>query len=127
MAHKRRACVGRMQPRGDGCRQAVMVIVQGTFRVAPDDRDAFLAQSVANMVASRAEPGCIEYVMAADPLESDRVVLSERWASMEDLDAHLQRAGQRRSEVGDAASRAPVTVLNREMAIYEVASVRPLG
>jgi len=104
-----------------------MVIVQGTFRVAPGDRDTFLAQSVANMGASRAEPGCIEYVMAADPLESDRVVLSERWASMEDLDAHLQRAGQRRNEHGDAGSVTPVTVLTREMAIYEVASVRTLG
>jgi len=104
-----------------------MVIVQGTFRVAPDDRVAFLAQSVANMAASRAEPGCIEYVMAADPLESDRVVLSERWASIEDLDAHLQRAGQRRSTDGDSASVTPVAVLNREIAIYEVASVRPLG
>jgi len=65
--------------------------------------------------------------MAADPLESDRVVLSERWASMEDLDAHLQSAGQRRSEGGDSASVTPVTVLHREIAIYEVASIRPLG
>jgi quinol monooxygenase YgiN len=104
-----------------------MVIVQGTFRVAPGDRDTFLAQSVANMVASRAERGCIEYVMAADPVESDRVVLSERWASGEDLDAHLHRAGQRRSEEGEKTSVTPVTVLTREIAIYEVASVRPLG
>jgi quinol monooxygenase YgiN len=103
-----------------------MVIVQGTFRVAAADRDAFLAQSVAGMVRSRAEPGCIEYVMAADPLEADRVVLSERWASMEDLDEHLRRAGERRS-ANDEAATAPVTVLSREMAIYEVGSVRPLG
>ena len=104
-----------------------MVIVQGTFRVAPGDRDTFLAQSVANMGASRAERGCIEYVMAADPLEPDRVVLSERWESMEDLNAHLQRASQRRGEDGGAAAVTPVTVLTREIAIYEVASVRPLG
>jgi quinol monooxygenase YgiN len=104
-----------------------MVIVQGTFRVAPGDRDAFLAQSVAGMVASRAEQGCVEYVMAADPVEADRVVLSERWASKEDLDAHLQRATQRRSEDRDPPAVTPVTVLAREIAIYEVASVRPLG
>src|SRR5579862_6885197 len=99
-----------------------MVIVQGVFRVAPGDRDAFLAQSVAGMVASRAEQGCVEYVMAADPVEADRVVLSERWASTEDLDAHLQRAGQRRSEGGGAPAPAPVAVLSREITIYEVAS-----
>jgi len=104
-----------------------MVIVQGTFRVAPGDRDAFLAQSVAGMVASRAEQGCIEYVMAADPVDADRVVLSERWASMQDLDEHLQRAGQRRSANADAAAATPVPVLSREIAIYEIASVRPLG
>jgi quinol monooxygenase YgiN len=104
-----------------------MVIVQGIFRIAPGDRDTFLSQSVATMVASRAERGCIEYVMAADPVEADRVVLSERWASTEDLDAHLQRATQRRSEDGGAAAAAPVAVLSHEIAIYEVASVRPLG
>jgi len=102
-----------------------MVIVQGTFRVAPEDRDAFLAQSVAGMVSSRAEQGCIEYVMAADPVERDRVVLSERWASMADLEEHLRRAAERRSEASGTA--AAVTVLSREMAIYEVGAVRPLG
>ena len=102
-----------------------MVIVQGSFRVAPGDRDAFLAQSVAGMVASRAEQGCVEYVMAADPVDADRVVLSERWASMEDLDAHLQRARQRRS--GDNDPGAGVRPLASEMAIYEISNVRPLG
>jgi quinol monooxygenase YgiN len=102
-----------------------MVIVQGSFRVAAADRDAFLAQGVEGMVASRAEAGCIEYVMAADPVEADRVVLSERWASADALDAHLARLGERRRTSDDAP--APVTVLSREMAIYEVASVRPLG
>jgi quinol monooxygenase YgiN len=102
-----------------------MVIVQGTFRVPPEDRDAFLAQSVAGMVSSRAEQGCIEYVMAADPVEHDRVVLSERWASMADLEEHLRRAAERRSAASVTA--AAVTVLSREMAIYEVGAVRPLG
>ncbi|HZQ83349.1 MAG TPA: putative quinol monooxygenase [Acidimicrobiales bacterium] len=105
-----------------------MVIVQGTFRVAPEDRDAFLAQSVAGMVSSREEQGCIEYVMAADPVEGDRVVLSERWASMADLEEHLRRAAERRGAAsGTTAAVAAVTVLSREMAIYEVGAVRPLG
>ncbi len=105
-----------------------MVIVQGTFRVAPGDREAFIAQSVAGMVRSRAEEGCIEYVMAADPVEPDRVVLSERWASKADLDAHLARAGERRSnEDADAPVVTPVAVLAREISIYEVASVRALA
>jgi|SRR5579871_6564855 len=105
-----------------------MVIVQGTFRVAPTDRDAFIAQSLAGMVESRAEQGCIEYVMAPDPVDADRVVLSERWASMEDLDRHLERAGQRRSaDTGDKPPAPPVAVLDREISIYEVSSVRRLA
>ena len=37
----------------------------------------------------RDEAGCLEYTFAADPLEADRVVLFERWASQDALDAHL--------------------------------------
>ena len=104
-----------------------MVIVQGVFRVEPGDRDAFLAESVPGMVASRADQGCLEYVFAADLVEPGRVVLSERWGSMDDLDAHLAAVGRRRQEA--AASGAPpgVTVLSRDVAIYEIASVKHMG
>ncbi len=66
-----------------------MVIVGGAFQVDPGERDAFVAERAEVMRRSRAEEGCIEYVMAADPLEPGRVVLFERWASQADLDAHL--------------------------------------
>ena len=48
------------------------------------------AASVDNMRASRAEQGCLEYALAADPVDEGRVILSERWASRPDLDAHIQ-------------------------------------
>lgn len=67
-----------------------MVIVAGQFRVDPAQRDAFLEGRRAAMERSRGEDGCIEYVFAPDPLEADRVVLYERWASKEALRAHLQ-------------------------------------
>src|SRR5216683_2374325 len=105
-----------------------MVIVQGTFRVDPADREAYLAESVQAMLSSRAERGCLEYVLAADPVEPDRVVLSERWESMDDLDEHL-RAFERRRDAADADSGAGpgVTVLNRDIVIYEVSSTRRLA
>lgn len=66
------------------------VIVQGVFTVDPGDRDRFLETSAGGMTASRAEAGCLEYVLAADPLDPGRVVLSERWESMELLQAHMK-------------------------------------
>ena len=64
------------------------MIVQGVFTVDPADTDKFLEASIPGMVASRAEEGCLEYVMAADPVEPGRIVLSERWESAETLGAH---------------------------------------
>jgi quinol monooxygenase YgiN len=41
------------------------------------------------MRKSRAEPDCLEYTFSADPIDPDRVVLFERWASRETLGSHL--------------------------------------
>jgi quinol monooxygenase YgiN len=105
-----------------------MVIVQGVFRVNPDQRDEYLAASVETMRVSREEHhGCLEYVVAADPLDPGRVILSERWESMDDLNAHGKDLGTRRqaaAERGDDQGPAP---LSREITIYEVASAKPLG
>ena len=66
-----------------------MVIVAGIFEVDPVQRDAFLAGRIDRMHTSRAETGCLEYTFSADPLDPGRVLLFERWARQEDLDAHL--------------------------------------
>ena len=72
-----------------------MLIIAGTFEVEPDRRDEFLAQKESGMRESRAEAGCIEYVLSADPLEPGRVYLYERWESKEHLAPHLARMGAR--------------------------------
>lgn len=63
------------------------VIVSGRIHVAPGRRDAFLAGSAGAMRAARAAPGCRDFVVAADPLESDRVNVYEEWDSAADLEA----------------------------------------
>jgi quinol monooxygenase YgiN len=99
------------------------VIVQGVFRVNPAERDAYLAASSDNMRSSRAEQGCLEYVLAADPLDEGRVILSERWQSRLDLDAHIQGMAARRSEAAARGDSAPGPVpISREVTIYEVAT-----
>ena len=88
--------------------------------VDPAERDAFIASRVEGMRLSRAEDGCLEYVMAADPLEATRVVLFERWESQAALDAHL--ATQRLALPADAPAPTSVSIT-----VYDVAGERPLG
>src|ERR1700728_3269762 len=98
-----------------------IVIVQGEFAVDPKERDRFVEASMDGMRSSRQEDGCLEYVMAADPLDPGRAVLSERWESMDHLQQHL---AQQQSAARNADSR-PVP-LSVEITLFEVASSRPL-
>ncbi|HUZ20011.1 MAG TPA: putative quinol monooxygenase [Acidimicrobiales bacterium] len=98
-----------------------MIIVAGTFDVAPQDRAAFLAGVQAPIARSRAEPGCVEYSFSADSTEPGRVRLFEIWESDETLGAHL------------AALRAAgnpghgVAILGQSLTRYEVARSFPFG
>jgi quinol monooxygenase YgiN len=102
-----------------------MLIVAGSFEVAPERRDEFIASRTESMPTSRAEAGCDEYVLAADPLVPGRVVLYERWESKETLAAHLAAMRAARAAAGDTAS--PVPVLASEIVQYEISVVGALG
>jgi quinol monooxygenase YgiN len=97
------------------------VIVQGVFSVDPNERDRFVETRVEAMRSSRQEEGCLEYVIAADPLDPERAVLSERWESMDHLQQHLtqQRNAVRAAEAGPMPR-------NVEITLFEVATSRPL-
>jgi len=98
-----------------------IVIVQGVFMFDPTERDRFVEARTEAMRSSRQEEGCLEYVMAADPLDAERVVLSERWESMEHLQQHLGE--QRNAAPSGEASPVPRSA---EITLYEVAASRPL-
>jgi quinol monooxygenase YgiN len=95
-----------------------IVIVQGVFTVDPEERDRFVEASIEGMSSSRQEEGCLEYVMAADPLDAERVVLSERWESMDHLSQHLAQP-----RTGGQDRPAPRDV---QITLFEVASSRSL-
>jgi quinol monooxygenase YgiN len=99
-----------------------MVIVGGTFEFDPDTRDLFLASRTEMMRVSRAEPGCLEYTFAADPLDPGRVVLFERWTDQDALDSHLviRRADTR-------SSSTDVVPISSSIVIYDVSGERRLG
>jgi quinol monooxygenase YgiN len=64
-----------------------MIIVSGRIRTKPGRRDAFVSSSREAVEAARQAPGCIDFVVAADPLDPGRVNVYEQWESEEQLEA----------------------------------------
>jgi quinol monooxygenase YgiN len=64
-----------------------MVIVSGRIHVVTGQRDVFLESSRSAMIEARQAAGCRDFVVAADPLEPDRVNVYEEWDSDAQLEA----------------------------------------
>jgi len=64
-----------------------VVIVSGTIYVRPGKREAYLAASMEAVAAGRSSPGCLDFVVAADPIEPDRINVYEQWESDAQLEA----------------------------------------
>jgi quinol monooxygenase YgiN len=62
-----------------------MIIVSGRLYIRAGKRDAFLAMSREAIGQARQAKGCRDFVVAADPLEADRVNVYEEWDSEEAL------------------------------------------
>lgn len=97
-----------------------MLIVAGHFELDPADRDAFLAGRSPGMIATRTEPGCLEYVMSADPIDETRVMLFERWEDQAAFDGHMAALSQAPKYVGPAPKGFKVK-------IYDIEGVRDFG
>lgn len=63
-----------------------MIIVSGRIYVSRGQREAFLASSRSAVVEARRAAGCRDFVVAADPIEPDRVNVYEEW----DFDSQLE-------------------------------------
>jgi quinol monooxygenase YgiN len=75
-----------------------MIHVLALVETTPGHRDDFLTEFAAVVVPVRQEAGCIEYGAAVDattglsqqqPLGEQFVLIIEKWASLEHLQAHL--------------------------------------
>jgi quinol monooxygenase YgiN len=105
-----------------------MIIVAGTFDVAPERRDEFLASRYELQLHSRTEPGCIEYVFSADSIDPGRVRLFEIWQDQASLDEHGQAYRRRLAvdeEADPVAFAAAVPVLVRNVLVYELGDAAP--
>jgi quinol monooxygenase YgiN len=67
------------------------IAIFGHVDVEPEARDGLIA-SVAELQRSTRddEPGCLVYVIAADPADSGRIQIAELWESADALEAHFR-------------------------------------
>ena len=97
---------------------SVIVRIQLSAESAPGYAEA--AKPV--VAATRQEPGCQWYGIAADVTDPCVIWVSEQWASQADLDAHLKTA-----HVADFLKAcAALEILDMEVRRYEVASLGDL-
>ncbi|WP_433129858.1 putative quinol monooxygenase [Micromonospora sp. CA-240977] len=64
-----------------------MLIIAGSLQVEPADREAYLSGCEEVITQARAAAGCLDFLLAADPLEPGRIHVYERWESAEQLAA----------------------------------------
>ena len=62
-----------------------MIIVSGRIYVRPGTREAFLTRSAEAVAQARRSSGCRDFVVAADPIDPNRVNVYEEWESEEAL------------------------------------------
>lgn len=92
----------------------VVIIVAGWIEVAAAQRAEYLADCATVMTAAADSPGCLDFVLSADPMNADRIRIFERWESDEDLDRF-------RGSGPDASQTAQI--LCAEVARYRISAV----
>jgi quinol monooxygenase YgiN len=93
-----------------------MIIVSGQIHVAAGRRADFLASSHEAIVKARSAPGCRDFVVAADPLEPDRVNVYEEWETESELTA-FRGAGP--------SQKLAVDIVRAEVSRHLIASSGP--
>ena len=100
-----------------------MIIVEGFVRMEKaGDFETVRTAAEAQIAASRAEGGCIDYTYALDVLDPQIMRVLERWQSWEALDAHFKQ--EHMSPWRKAL--ADVKFLERSLRAHEVSETRDL-
>jgi quinol monooxygenase YgiN len=66
-----------------------VILLTGWVDVDERRRDAALEAGRPHMEATRAWPGCLDYVWSADPLNPARIYVYERWEDAASLERHF--------------------------------------
>ena len=94
-----------------------MVIVAGHLTVAPEQRDAYLAECVSVVEQARDATGCLDFAISADLVDPGRINVFERWDSQAAVEAF--RGSGPSDDQGEA-------MLGASVAEYDVGDVREL-
>jgi quinol monooxygenase YgiN len=94
-----------------------VVIVAGHLIVDPQQRESYLADCVNVVEQARGAPGCLDFSITADLVDTGRIAIFERWESQAAVEAF--RGSGPSDEQGAAMLAASV-------AEYDVAGVRSL-
>ncbi|HVX22623.1 MAG TPA: putative quinol monooxygenase [Acidimicrobiales bacterium] len=65
------------------------IAIMGYIEVAPEDRERWLELAVPLVAKTRQEPGALDYSIGADLVEPGRIILHERYTSLEALKEHM--------------------------------------
>jgi quinol monooxygenase YgiN len=94
-----------------------MIIVSGALYVDEPDRDAYVEGCREVVVAARAAAGCVDFHIAADPLDPRRINVYEQWESVGAVEAFR----------GDGpSSEQAATIHDAQVFQHEVASTTRL-
>ncbi len=94
-----------------------MIIVAGHIMVDPEQRESYLTGCVSVVEQARRAPGCLDFTITADLVDTGRIDIFERWESRGAVEAF------RDSGPSDEQS---ATMLSASVAEYDVADVRSL-
>jgi len=92
-----------------------MILVVGTFRLAPENLARALPMAQRVVTATRAEDGCIAYSYAQDLFDPGLIHVSEKWRDRAALAAHFRSAHMQTW----VTERAGLDLSGRNIRIYE--------
>lgn len=94
-----------------------MVIVAGHLIVSPEEREPYLDGCRSVVEQARSAPGCLDFAITADLVDTGRIDIFERWESQAAVEAF--RGSGPSDEQGAA-------LLSASVAEYDVADMRAL-
>ncbi len=83
-----------------------MIIVSGRLRIDSYRRERYLAACRPVIEAARSTPGCVDFHLAADPLDADRINVFEQWENVEAVERFRQAGPD--TEMAEAIRSADV-------------------
>jgi quinol monooxygenase YgiN len=96
----------------------VGLVINGTFRIHPDDAAAFAEIVRPHVIETAKSPGCRYYTLAIDVNDETVFHILEGWADRDSFDAH-NRSPAFQATLRDVGAR--VRMLARDATLYTIA------